>query len=522
MSRKVISLCLAVVFLLSGAVFASETDAVMLISANKAEVKTVKEIIKEERLVKYNVRIPEIQGLTNKAFEKKLNDTILNKAQGDIKSVEDSAKEFEIMAKKEGWEIKQYEIHIEYDVKSNADILSFVVNTYMYTGGANGITRVDMYNIDVKENKELTIKDLFLESVDYKEIINKEIISQIKKQIEGGGVDYFTDEMGFKAISEEQDFYLDNENLVVLFQKYDIAPGYMGTPEFKISLKTLGYLERNNMIFKYQSFTGVVKEIVEVDDKSTIYLEGKDGQPAYFVISNDTYIVDDAEIKAGSTVIGFYESDKPMILIYPPRYNIDVLAKVKDGENIKVDLFNYLVSSDNMLKLNMSNETKVILQDGTPFEEELENRKLVVIYGPSTKSIPAQTTPIKIIVLFEKAESPIYNFPSVSEAEIVVNDKIIQSPKAYTNENGFIMVPIRPICESLGLSVEWHNETQSVFLGNGISLTVGIDSYSKMKDIALGAAPELRDSRLYVPLDFFKIALIIDDATLSDGRIIIK
>ncbi len=525
MSRKVISLCIAVVFLLSsGAVFASDTYINTQIPNYKVNIMTAKEIIKEDRLVKHNVQVPEIQGLANKAFEKELNGIIMAKALKDIEEVEKQAKEFETIAKKEGWDIRQYEIFIDYEVKTNREILSFIVNTYMYTGGANGITKVDTYNIDVKGSKDLEIKDLFY-SDDYKEIINKEISVQIKKQMESGEVDYFTEEMGFKTISDDQDFYIEDNNLVILFKKYDIAPGYMGTPEFKIPLDTLSYMIRNKSQSKYLPFTGVVKEVTEGDGKITIYLEDKDGKPAYFIITKDTYIIDDAEIKAGSTIVGFYDAEKPMIMIYPPRYSVEVVGLVKEGGSIKVDRFDMdLVSADNMLKLHIFEETEIVLEDGKPFEGELTNRKLVVIYGLSTKSIPAQTTPIKIIVLFEKAVPPIYNFPSVEDAEIIVNGKKIESPKAYTNENGFIMVPIRPVCESLGVSVEWHNDTRSVTLGNGITLSIGVDGYGKMKDsvITLGAAPELRNSRLYVPLDFFKLALIIDDATISKDQIIIK
>lgn len=40
---------------------------------------------------------------------------------------------------------------------------------------------------------------------------------------------------GLDRIDPDQNFYFDAQgNLVLVFGKYDVAPGYMGTPEFTI------------------------------------------------------------------------------------------------------------------------------------------------------------------------------------------------------------------------------------------------------------------------------------------------
>jgi len=68
-------------------------------------------------------------------------------------------------------------------------------------------------------------------------------------------------------------------------------------------------------------------------------------------------------------------------------------------QNVKVDHFNSeLVSSDGQLRLNLSPYTQIVLTNGQPFSGTLRNRNLIVIYGTATKSIPAQTTPYRIIV----------------------------------------------------------------------------------------------------------------------------
>ena len=53
---------------------------------------------------------------------------------------------------------------------------------------------------------------------------------------------YFTEEEGgFSGIDNEyQDFYInENKKVTVVFQKYEIAPGYMGTQEFEIENETI-------------------------------------------------------------------------------------------------------------------------------------------------------------------------------------------------------------------------------------------------------------------------------------------
>ena len=76
------------------------------------------------------------------------------------------------------------------------------------------------------------------------------------------------------------------------------------------------------------------------------------------------------------------------------------MLKDNSNQNVKVDYFNnQLVSSDGQLHLNLSPYTQIILTNGQRFSRYPANRDLIVFYGPSTRSIPAQTTPYRIIVL---------------------------------------------------------------------------------------------------------------------------
>jgi hypothetical protein len=129
-------------------------------------------------------------------------------------------------------------------------------------------------------------------------------------------------------------------------------------------------------------------------------LESPERGPVNFVISPQTYFVDHEVVEVGDEVIGFYDANAPVILIYPPQYPAIVIAKATEMENVTVDYFdNQLINSTGDLKLNIAPTTQVMLTNDQPFHRFPGNRNLIVVYGPTTKSIPAQTTPYEIIVL---------------------------------------------------------------------------------------------------------------------------
>lgn len=164
-----------------------------------------------------------------------------------------------------------------------------------------------------------------------------------------------------------------------------------------------------NMTQKFAAVSGTVTMIEDFspqpnDTSAGCYklmsLDSKDSGPVNFVISPATYFVDHKIVKVGDTVTGFYDANAPTILIYPPRYPAIVIAKNTGYENAMVDYFNdQLINSNGTLKLNIAPSTEVILTNDQPFNRYPGNNNLIVVYGPTTRSIPAQTTPYKIIVL---------------------------------------------------------------------------------------------------------------------------
>lgn len=158
----------------------------------------------------------------------------------------------------------------------------------------------------------------------------------------------------------------------------------------------------------FKSFYGVIDSIEEFWTGSSQpngcykLMSVQDGENAVvnFVVSPDTYFVDHAMMAEGDTVIGFYDADLPVPLIYPPQYRAVVMAKASQHQNVTVDFFDEtLLSSDGMLELNLAPSTMMLLENGQRFTGDPANRNLIVVYGPTTRSIPAQTTPYKLIVM---------------------------------------------------------------------------------------------------------------------------
>lgn len=131
-----------------------------------------------------------------------------------------------------------------------------------------------------------------------------------------------------------------------------------------------------------------------------ISVDNGNGEQVNFVVAPDTYFVDQAMVTVGDWITGYFDGNAPVPFIYPPQYRAIVIVKENPFQNVKVDYFNQdLLSSDGQLKLNISPETQIVLTNGQAFTNNPANRNLIVIYSFTTRSIPAQTTPHKIVVL---------------------------------------------------------------------------------------------------------------------------
>ena len=235
--------------LLGSAAFASPVAAESTATVNPIQAEKTAEqnnqfaikIIKEKNdLVEIDIKYPVISGLSDAAFQEQLNEFIVKHITKAKEDIEIQAAELAQEAQQNGFEMRTHQLYVESDLKMNNDaFLSFTITYYTYTGGANGMTVVHCFNIDKKANKSFYLADLFPQEADYKALINAKIAKQIELRSQDENEMFFEGDMGFKGISDTQDFYLKDNDLVILFPKYEIAPGAMGIPEFPMNLTDL-------------------------------------------------------------------------------------------------------------------------------------------------------------------------------------------------------------------------------------------------------------------------------------------
>lgn len=118
------------------------------------------------------------------------------------------------------------------------------------------------------------------------------------------------------------------------------------------------------------------------------------------IISPNTYVIDNAEMRPGLQVTGFYDSNLPVPLIFPPQFSCSVIGRRRGQETIAVDYFDEnLTASDNSLTLNIARSTEISTFNGQRFTCDLANRYLIVLYTITTRSLPPHTTPSRVIVM---------------------------------------------------------------------------------------------------------------------------
>lgn len=119
-----------------------------------------------------------------------------------------------------------------------------------------------------------------------------------------------------------------------------------------------------------------------------------------FFVTPDTMVINSRMLRRGMRIAAFYDSTLPVPLIFPPQYNAVLVTVLGRNEQIALNYFDgNLLAGDNSLQLNVGRNTVVRTLNGQTFSCNLGERMLLVYYTTTTRSIPPQTTPEKIVVL---------------------------------------------------------------------------------------------------------------------------
>lgn len=127
----------------------------------------------------------------------------------------------------------------------------FTLKMTCYTAEGSSSEWYYYYTIDLNTGERLQLADIFTEGSDYVTPISENIISQMREKMAEDEMNMYwlddeIEELNFKAIKEDQSFYLDAEgNVVISFNEGDVAPMYMGVVEFTIPNEVISDIRVN-------------------------------------------------------------------------------------------------------------------------------------------------------------------------------------------------------------------------------------------------------------------------------------
>ena len=179
---------------------------------------------------------PKIEGLLDKDLENRLNNDFKENAEEIIKAYENDVKE---LKKEYGEETIHMGVASDYIIKTDTDRILSLDVYILYTAGSSS-TKHTFYTIDKKTGKLLSLSGLFKNGADYISPISEYIKEEMKRlNAEEDGLFWVNPEEdffeSFEKIKENQNFYINDRcELVICFDKYEVAAGAQGCPEFVI------------------------------------------------------------------------------------------------------------------------------------------------------------------------------------------------------------------------------------------------------------------------------------------------
>ena len=201
-----------------------------------ARIFTAEQYTVDDRDHLIDVRLPALELESHTDLEQRINTEIQARINALLDEAEERARQAREAYVATGGQEEEFIpiiINVDYEIKcQNSQYLSFLITETETL--ASAYTQTYTYNIDLEAGREITPRDIL--GPDYMEIANAAVRAGIAQRSLDPDNVYFTAEKGgFQSIADDQRFYINQKgNPVVVFDKYEIAPGYMGTQEFEI------------------------------------------------------------------------------------------------------------------------------------------------------------------------------------------------------------------------------------------------------------------------------------------------
>ncbi|WP_026263660.1 anti-sigma-V factor rsiV [Paenibacillus terrigena] len=237
--RWIIGTAAAVIVFVSGVnsspVFANAFSNIPVLG-KIVEVITFREYKVDEDTYNAHLKVPAVTNLENKTLEQMLNNKYLDENK---KLYAEFQKDIDDLKKQGGGHLG---IDTGYEVKTDNDQILSIGRYEVNTVGSSSTT-MKYDTIDKKNQVLISLPSLFKDNA-YIALISENIKQQMLDQMKSDPDktywvkkdDKDTDPMNdYQSIQKDQSFYINKDGkLVISFDKYEVAPGYMGIVEFVI------------------------------------------------------------------------------------------------------------------------------------------------------------------------------------------------------------------------------------------------------------------------------------------------
>ena len=223
----------------------NKTVKINCLTENQISITTMK-LQSEDENLKIDLQYPQIGGLDNTEIESSINAVFTQAASSAVE--EGLQNSYSTMQTKQQYPdfTNKAETDLNYRVTYNQnDLLSIVLYTYQYAGGAHGSTIQTSYIFNLSTGKILALADLMKSKAADVSYINAAIRTEIDKRVASGGLVEFSDSK-FETIGDNPDYYLTNDAIVFYFQEYQYFPYAAGIQEFPIKYTELKDILNSN------------------------------------------------------------------------------------------------------------------------------------------------------------------------------------------------------------------------------------------------------------------------------------
>ena len=143
-------------------------------------------------------------------------------------------------------------VHMDYRVITNTEDWFTLRLEILETSASSDFT-YKYYHINKTTGKVVKFQDLFKENTPYRESIRNDLLRQMQERMKSAKesiywIDAVGDEWDFTGVEDGWNYYFSKKgDLVLLFNKYVVGPGQMGTPRFTISKEVYQQYLRNDI-----------------------------------------------------------------------------------------------------------------------------------------------------------------------------------------------------------------------------------------------------------------------------------